>query len=96
MERGAFPNPEIVRRMRKFVLCRLMVDDPAPGSRSKEWSRLLRKEFRTAAIPYYAAFSPDGTVLGSIVYPGGSLDGFAVKLAGWMDEMLAKSGKSAK
>ncbi len=93
MERGAFHRSAIERRFGKFVLARLIVDDKDPAARSPEWAKLLHDRFDTEAIPLYAAFAPDGRVLGSIVYQGGSMDTFSDDLAKWLDEMLAKAGK---
>jgi len=86
-----FPKPEVAERLARFVRARLMVDDPAPGSRSKEWYRLLKDRFHTVAIPLYAAFDGEGNVLGSIAFRGGGLDAFAPELAAWLDGILAKA-----
>ena len=85
-----FPKPEVAARLSKFVRVRLMVDDPAPGARSKEWYRLLKDRFHTAAIPLYAVFDAEGRALGSITYPGGGADAFVPRMGAFLDEMLAK------
>lgn len=94
MERGVFPRPEIEARLRRFVLVRLMVDDDIhPEARSKEWNLLLHQDFRTGSIPRYAVYRADRTVVGSTDFPGGSMDAYAVRMAAWLDDMLAKVPK---
>jgi hypothetical protein len=78
-------------RLNRFVLARLLVDSPDPAARGPEWAALLHNRFATDAIPLYAVFAEDGTVLGSITFQGGSTEAFARSLAAWMDEMLAKA-----
>ena len=87
-----FPRPEIERRLSKFVLARLWINDKKPEARSAEWARMLQQRFGTSAIPYYAALSPRDEVLGTIDLPGGSVDAFAERLGAWLDQALAKSG----
>ena len=87
-----FPRPEIEERLSRFVLVRLWINDKKPEARSGEWSRMLTERFRTTAIPFYAALSPRDEVLGTLDFPGGSVDAFAGRLARWLDEMLARSG----
>ena len=87
-----FPRAEIEARFSKFVLVRLWINDKKPEARSAEWARMLQQRFGTSAIPFYAALSPADEVLGTVDFPGGSVDGFAGRLGAWLDGMLAKSG----
>lgn len=87
-----FPRPEVEERLSRFVLVRLWINDRKPEARSAEWSRILTGRFKTSAIPFYVALSPKDEVLGTIDFPGGTVDGFAARLAAWLDAMLAKSG----
>ena len=87
-----FPRPEIETRLSRFVLVRLWINDRKPEARSAEWARMLQQRFGTSAIPFYAALSAEDEVLGTIDFPGGSVDGFAERLGGWLDGMLAKAG----
>jgi hypothetical protein len=93
VERGVFPRPPIESRLSRFVLVRLWINDRRPEARSPEWARILRERFRTSAIPLYAALSPGDEVLGTIVFKGGSVDGFAAELETWLDAMLVAAGK---
>jgi hypothetical protein len=92
VERGVFPRPEIEARLSKFVLVRLWINDRKPEARSAEWARMLQERFGTSAIPFYAALSNGDQVLGTIDFPGGTVDGFAGRFGPWLDGMLEKAG----
>ncbi len=83
----------MAERLDRFVLARLIVDAPDPAAHSKEWARLLLEDFGTEGIPLYAAFTPDGKVLGSTTFPGGSTESYARTMAAFLDEMLVKPAK---
>lgn len=87
-----FPRPEIEQRLAKFVRVRLWINDRKPEARSGEWARMLQQRFRTSAIPLYAALSADDEVLGTIDFPGGTVDAFAKRFGPWLDGMLEKAG----
>ena len=86
-----FPRPEIEARLSKFVRVRLWINDPKPEAKSARWKAVLAERFKTSAIPYYAVLSPADEVIGTIDFPGGSLDAFAERLAAFLDDALAKS-----
>jgi len=88
-----FPRPEIQQRLLEFVKVRLWTNDRDPAARSAEWRTLLEKRFGTSSIPLYVILSPDDRTLGTLDFPGGSLDAFARKMAAWMDAALAKMGR---
>ena len=92
MERDIYPRHGIEERFRRFVLVELLVDHPDPKKRSKEWNALLKKTFKTSAIPLYAVYRPDGTVVGSLTFPGGSLDAFANRMQEFLDRCLEQAG----
>ena len=87
-----FPRPEIEERLSKFVRVRLWINDPKPEARSARWAAMLRERFKTSAIPLYAVLSPEGEVIGTIDFPGGSVDAFAARLAKFLDDALSGSG----
>ncbi|HEU4395503.1 MAG TPA: hypothetical protein VFS92_08040 [Planctomycetota bacterium] len=87
-----FPRPEIEERLSKFARVRLWINDSKPEAQSARWAAMLRSRFKTSAIPYYAVLSPADEVIGTIDFPGGSLDSFAARLGSFLDDALAKSG----
>ena len=87
-----FPRLEIEERLSKFVRVRLWINDSKPEAMSARWKAMLAERFKTSAIPYYAVLSPKDEVIGTIDFPGGSLDAFAARLAAFLDDALAKSG----
>lgn len=86
-----FPDPEIAKRMEKFVLVRLWNNDPKPEAQSARWKRMLEERFHTSGIPLYVVLSKDDAVLGTLAFPGGTPAAFVTKMSAWLDEMLAKS-----
>ena len=91
MERDIYPRHEIEERLRRFVLAELYTDSKDPRARSKEWAALLKNTFKTSAIPLYAVYRPDGTVVGSLSFPGGSLDAFAKRMGEFLDRSLEQA-----
>jgi hypothetical protein len=90
VERGVFPKPEVVERLRKFVLVKLFINDPKPGARSPEWREMLEKRFGTSAIPLYVTLDGDGKEigLGTLSFPGGGPDAFAGRMTAFLDAAL--------
>ena len=86
-----FPRPEIEERLSKFVRVRLWINDPKPEAQSARWKAMLVERFKTSSIPLYAVLSPKDEVIGTIDFPGGSVDAFAARLAAFLDDALAKS-----
>lgn len=93
MERDIYPRHEIDERLRRFVLAELYTDSKDPKARSKEWAALLKGTFKTTSIPLYAAYAPDGRVLGSLSFPGGGLDAFAKKMKAFLDRSLEQAAR---
>ena len=88
-----FPRPEVEARLRKFVKVRLFINETKPAARSPEWRAMLEKRFGTTAIPLYVVLRPDGETVGTLGFPGGSLDAFAADLEALLDRALAEAGK---
>ena len=83
-----FTKPEIAERLSKFVLVRLWINDPDPGSRSPEWHRMLQQRFGTSSIPLYVVLTPENVFRGKLNFPGGTADSFAGAMKVWLDAML--------
>jgi len=61
MEANMFPRPDVARELARYVRVRLYTD--GQGERYRGFQRLEQKLLGTVALPYYAAFTPDGTPL---------------------------------
>ena len=85
-----FPRPEIETRLSKFVRVRLWINDSKPEAKSARWAAMLKERFKTSSIPLYAVLTPEDEVIGTIDFPGGSVDAFAKRLAAFLDDALAK------
>jgi len=85
-----FPRPEVEARLRKFVKVRLFINDRKPAARSPEWRAMLEKRFGTTAIPLYVVLRPDGETVGTLGFPGGSLDAFVLYLNDLLDRGLGQ------
>jgi thiol:disulfide interchange protein DsbD len=58
MEANMFPRADVARELARFVRVRLYTD--GQGERYRGFQRLEQKLLGTVALPYYAAFTPDG------------------------------------
>jgi hypothetical protein len=86
VERGAFPRPEVRERLEKHVLLRMWYEND-------DVYKLMETRFGTTSIPLYVELTADDEVVGTLVYPGGSLDPFVGKLVPLLDEGLRRAGK---
>lgn len=61
MKANMFPRPEVAVELSRFVLVELYTDGTDAASEANQ--RRQQELFQTVAIPYYAIFSPDGSVI---------------------------------
>jgi thiol:disulfide interchange protein len=59
MEANMFPRPDVARELARYVRVRLYTD--GQGERYRSFQRLEQDLLGTVALPYYAAFTPDGS-----------------------------------
>ena len=59
MEANMFPRPDVARELTRYVRVRLYTD--GQGERYRGFQRLEQKLLGTVALPYYAAFTPEGS-----------------------------------
>lgn len=65
MEANIFPQPEVRRRLKEFVLAKLYIDG---GDHAAENRRLMVERFGTAELPFYVLLSPAGEKLAQLSY----------------------------
>ncbi len=58
MEANMFTRPEVARELARFVRARLYTD--GRGELYRRYQEMEQRLFGTVALPYYAAFAPDG------------------------------------
>jgi thiol:disulfide interchange protein DsbD len=63
MKANMFPKPEIAAALKDLVLVELYTDGEDAASKANQ--KVQEEKFGTPAIPYYALFAPDETVVAS-------------------------------
>ncbi|MCX7603656.1 MAG: protein-disulfide reductase DsbD family protein [Bryobacteraceae bacterium] len=66
MKANMFPRPEVAAELARFVLIELYTDGTDAASEANQ--RRQQELFQTVAIPFYAIFSPEGSVIAT--FPG--------------------------